>query len=195
MISYHENQTDETYLDNEPLLQLHNRSQLELTSKLANSPQLIYPTTNSTNSTNRTLNASSLFDESDCLIDLSPSSNSNSQKMESPLSLTNNQNNSESDNSSDYENLKLDENGNIRYVPSPSSTSALKSTLTIDGDRIDNFDPNADIAENLLAIFVVSFDAKLGNMIEWQVPADVDLKHIEFKAMASGFHLISNDLV
>lgn len=189
MISYHENQTDETYLDNEPLLQLHNRSQLELTSKLANSPQLIYPTT----STNRTLNASSLFDESDCLIDLS--FQSNSQKMESPLSLTNNQNNSESDNSSDYENLKLDENGNIRYVPSSSSTTALKSTPTIDGDHIDNFDPNADIADNLLAIFVVSFDAKLGNMIEWQVPADVDLKHIEFKAMASGFHLISNDLV
>jgi hypothetical protein len=53
----------------------------------------------------------------------------------------------------------------------------------------------ADIRENLLGIFVVSFDTKRGNTVEWQIPQELRLERIEFKAMASGFHLIQNDLV
>lgn len=71
---------------------------------------------------------------------------------------------------------ELDENSNIR-------------------GPIINFNPNADIDQHLLGLFVVSFDTKLGNIIEWQVPIDLNLDQIEFKAMASGFHLIQNDYV
>ena len=53
----------------------------------------------------------------------------------------------------------------------------------------------ADISANLCGIFVVSFDTKRGNVIEWQIPERLDLERIEFKAMASGFHLIQNDVV
>jgi hypothetical protein len=62
-------------------------------------------------------------------------------------------------------------------------------------DEIINFDPNADIKEHLLGLFVVSFDTKLGNIIEWQMPRELNLEYVEFKAMASGFHLIQNDHV
>jgi hypothetical protein len=99
------------------------------------------------------------------------------------------ENDSEETDSDNEEQLHLDENGNIRYSFTNNSFSHD------DNNKLINFDPNADISENLLGIFVVSFDAKLGNLIEWQMPANLDLKHIEFKAMASGFHLISNDLV
>ncbi len=52
-----------------------------------------------------------------------------------------------------------------------------------------------EIAENILGIFVVSFDTKLGNIIEWQIPESLNLEHVEFKAMASGLHLIQNDMM
>lgn len=54
---------------------------------------------------------------------------------------------------------------------------------------------DAEIEEHLLGIFVVSFDTRQGNILEWQIPSSLNLEHIEFKAMASGFHLIQNDLV
>ena len=47
----------------------------------------------------------------------------------------------------------------------------------------------------LYGLFVISFDTRLGNTIEWQVPGDLNLENIEFKAMCSGFHLVENDLV
>ena len=50
-------------------------------------------------------------------------------------------------------------------------------------------------ADCLYGLFVISFDTRLGNTIEWQVPVDLNLKNIEFKAMCSGFHLMENDLV
>jgi hypothetical protein len=49
--------------------------------------------------------------------------------------------------------------------------------------------------ESLCGIFVVSFDKRLGNKIDWQIPAHLNLENIEFKAMASGFHLIEKDVV
>lgn len=49
--------------------------------------------------------------------------------------------------------------------------------------------------ENLLGIFVVSFDIRHGNLIAWQIPNDLNLENIEFKAIASGLHLMHNDVV
>ena len=222
MFYYHENENDETILDNEPLLQVHNRSQLEQRSKLSsttsssrivshdlsNNSLLASPPTNVAQ--RLPFNVSSLFDETNCLVDLSPPP---TELLTSVISTTNTEANyqtkmedlvyNDSDNSSDYDNntkTHLDENANnIRYSIDHSSYGNVRCgsiDVPIESqDSLINFDPNADIAEHLLAIFVVSFDAKLGNVIEWQMPHDLDLKHIEFKAMASGFHLISNDLV
>lgn len=223
MLYYHENENDETLLDNEPLLQFHNRSQLEQRSKLSSSSSRIVSKNNNisnaslltsppTNVSQRLpFNVSSLFDETDCLVDLSPPTGllaTTTTTTNTEFTTENYQTKMEdhvyndSDNSSDYDNntkMRLDENANIRYSIDHSSYGNIcgsTDVVPIEGqDSLINFDPNADIAENLLAIFVVSFDAKLGNVIEWQMPHDLDLKHIEFKAMASGFHLISNDLV
>lgn len=211
MLYYHENQNDETLLDNEPLLQFHNRSQLEQHSKLSSttSTRVLSSSLHGENASFTTsaatprpppFNVSALFDETDCLVDLSPLS----PKTTATTTHQNDQmenHSDDSDNNSDYENSKshhLDENANIRFSLDNNHQTTPSSSIDgpVDGqDALINFDPNADIADNLLAIFVVSFDAKLGNLIEWQMPRDLDLKHIEFKAMASGFHLISNDLV
>ena len=61
-------------------------------------------------------------------------------------------------------------------------------------ESINKIDP-AEVESNLLGLFVVSFDARLGNLIEWQIPTDINLSKIEFKAMASGFHLMPSDIV
>lgn len=50
-------------------------------------------------------------------------------------------------------------------------------------------------SNNLQGIFVVSFDIRHGNLIEWQLPIDLNLENIEFKAIASGLHLMRNDVV
>ncbi|XP_057291637.1 DENN domain-containing protein 11-like [Hydractinia symbiolongicarpus] len=47
----------------------------------------------------------------------------------------------------------------------------------------------------IVAIFVVAFDTKRGNEVEWQIPDDVDIAGVEFKALVSGSHTISEDFV
>jgi len=47
----------------------------------------------------------------------------------------------------------------------------------------------------IVALFVVVFDTKHGNDIEWQVPEDIDLQGIEFKALVSGSHTVYQDFV
>ncbi|XP_065182397.1 DENN domain-containing protein 11-like [Sycon ciliatum] len=44
-------------------------------------------------------------------------------------------------------------------------------------------------------IFVVSFDTHKGNTVEWKSPESLNLAGLEFKAMASGFHTVSDDYV
>ena len=34
-----------------------------------------------------------------------------------------------------------------------------------------------------------------GNIIEWQYPEDINLSEVEFKAMASGSHTITQDFM
>eukprot|EP00116_Pleurobrachia_bachei_P012190 sb/3472452/ len=47
----------------------------------------------------------------------------------------------------------------------------------------------------LCAIFVVAFDTREGNVIEWCYPDDYDLTGVEFKAMPSGAHNVQHDVV
>ncbi|CAF0995502.1 unnamed protein product [Brachionus calyciflorus] len=53
----------------------------------------------------------------------------------------------------------------------------------------------SNFADSLKAIFVCSFDTRLGNVLEWQYPREVNLDKIEFKALASCLHLTQYDLV
>ncbi|XP_051512151.1 DENN domain-containing protein 11-like isoform X3 [Myxocyprinus asiaticus] len=49
--------------------------------------------------------------------------------------------------------------------------------------------------DQIVAVFVVTFDTRSGNMIEWCLPQDVNLEGVEFKSMASGSHRISSDFI
>ncbi len=90
-------------------------------------------------------------------------------------------------NGSEWFNLQNNKDGNLKFTQ-----EAFSSSINRD---LQSRQQHADISENLLGIFVVSFDTKLGNIVEWQIPESLNLERIEFKAMASGFHLIQNDVV
>ncbi|KAL2102688.1 hypothetical protein ACEWY4_001856 [Coilia grayii] len=49
--------------------------------------------------------------------------------------------------------------------------------------------------DQVLAVFVVTFDTRSGNMLEWCLPQEFNLDGVEFKSMASGSHRISSDFV
>jgi hypothetical protein len=44
-------------------------------------------------------------------------------------------------------------------------------------------------------VFFISLFVLLGNIIEWKYPKDVDLSEVEFKALASGSHTITQDFM
>lgn len=49
--------------------------------------------------------------------------------------------------------------------------------------------------DQIVSVFVVTFDTRSGNMVEWCLPQDVNLEGVEFKSMASGSHRIANDFI
>jgi hypothetical protein len=51
--------------------------------------------------------------------------------------------------------------------------------------------------EHIECVFVCKFDTKHGNMVEWHVAHDphINLTGIEFKAIASGLHLVESDCI
>ncbi|KAL7402314.1 hypothetical protein ABVT39_012970 [Epinephelus coioides] len=49
--------------------------------------------------------------------------------------------------------------------------------------------------DQIVAVFVVTFDTRSGNMIEWCLPHDINLDGVEFKSMASGSHRVTNDFI
>ncbi|XP_039264863.2 DENN domain-containing protein 11-like [Styela clava] len=53
----------------------------------------------------------------------------------------------------------------------------------------------ADPPDNIISVFVVAFDTKCGNIIEWCLPSDFDLSTVEFKAMPSGAHTVNSDFL
>ncbi|KAL6030178.1 hypothetical protein STEG23_030431 [Scotinomys teguina] len=53
-----------------------------------------------------------------------------------------------------------------------------------------------DVEEDqVVAVFVVTFDPRSGNMVEWCLPHDIDLEGVEFKSMASGSHKVQSDFI
>ncbi|XP_041113051.1 DENN domain-containing protein 11-like [Polyodon spathula] len=53
--------------------------------------------------------------------------------------------------------------------------------------------PEWEEKDQIVAVFVVTFDTRSGNIVEWCLPQDIDLDGVEFKSMASGSHRISSD--
>lgn len=49
--------------------------------------------------------------------------------------------------------------------------------------------------DQIVAVFVVTFDTRSGNMVEWCLPHDINLDGVEFKSMASGSHRVTNDFI
>ncbi|XP_029104206.1 DENN domain-containing protein 11 [Scleropages formosus] len=49
--------------------------------------------------------------------------------------------------------------------------------------------------DQIVAVFVVTFDTRSGNTVEWCLPQDVNLEGVEFKSMASGSHRIASDFI
>ncbi|XP_035012053.1 DENN domain-containing protein 11 [Hippoglossus stenolepis] len=49
--------------------------------------------------------------------------------------------------------------------------------------------------DQIVAVFVVTFDTRSGNMVEWCLPHDINLDGVEFKSMASGSHRITSDFI
>ncbi|KAG5267426.1 hypothetical protein AALO_G00221610 [Alosa alosa] len=49
--------------------------------------------------------------------------------------------------------------------------------------------------DQVLAVFVVTFHTRSGNMLEWCLPQDLNLDGVEFKSMSSGSHRIASDFV
>ncbi|XP_029472008.1 protein LCHN isoform X2 [Rhinatrema bivittatum] len=52
-----------------------------------------------------------------------------------------------------------------------------------------------DEDEEIVAVFVVTFDPRTGNLVEWSMPQDIDLEGVEFKSMASGSHRVQSDFI
>ncbi|XP_056133162.1 DENN domain-containing protein 11-like [Lampris incognitus] len=49
--------------------------------------------------------------------------------------------------------------------------------------------------DQIVSVFVVTFNTRSGNMLEWCLPRDMDLEGVEFKAIASGSHRVTTDFI
>ncbi|XP_077565748.1 DENN domain-containing protein 11-like [Stigmatopora nigra] len=52
-----------------------------------------------------------------------------------------------------------------------------------------------DEKDQIVSVFVVAFNTRTGNMLEWCLPKDMDLEGVEFKAIASGSHRVTTDFI
>ncbi|XP_064641137.1 DENN domain-containing protein 11-like isoform X2 [Lineus longissimus] len=76
----------------------------------------------------------------------------------------------------------------------------INGQFSVDSDRSINISSSNSVqnlaeVDHIVAIFVVAFDTRSGNLIEWCMPEDADLEGIEFKAMTSGSHTLHKDFV
>ncbi|RDD43206.1 Protein LCHN [Trichoplax sp. H2] len=80
---------------------------------------------------------------------------------------------------------------------SPQKTSYDRKTFQPDLSRYPSTPTlnNRLLKNHVVALFVISFDTKSGNVVEYCVPSGVQLNAVEFKAMPSGSHTVSEDFV
>ncbi|XP_052815250.1 DENN domain-containing protein 11-like [Mya arenaria] len=86
-----------------------------------------------------------------------------------------------------------------RKRPNLFPTEPVRSNAVCADDRIfvnaTVTTPSEVEPDLIVAIFVVAFDTRSGNMVEWCMPDDADLDGVEFKAMVSGSHTQTKDFV
>lgn len=91
-------------------------------------------------------------------------------------------------------------------VPSGNRSPGRPRTADPSGHRREHPDRNVPFPvlsvrdqweekDQIVAVFVVTFDTRSGNMVEWCLPHDINLDGVEFKSMASGSHRITNDFI
>lgn len=83
------------------------------------------------------------------------------------------------------------------YMVNTTETTTTTGVIMDENDNEVIYEANEEfsLCGKFCGLFVAAFDTKLGNIIEWQIPSALDLEYVEFKAMASGFHLMESDLV
>ena len=81
---------------------------------------------------------------------------------------------------------------NVR--PSPSGAEVGVETARGQGSFPRGSEKDDRDRDEVCAVFVVSFDTRRGNTLEWCV-GNVDLSGVEFKSMSSGSHLVDRDFV
>lgn len=54
---------------------------------------------------------------------------------------------------------------------------------------------SSGVVRDVIGIFVVAFDTKEGNLLEWCVPQELPLEGVEFRALISGAHTITSDFI
>lgn len=81
----------------------------------------------------------------------------------------------------------------ISVIDADDDESRTEVAADADHLRIDS--DAAPDRLHILAIFVVTFDTRSGNMIEWCLPPNIDLEGVEFKSLPSGSHKLRNDFV
>ncbi|KAM9327581.1 DENN domain-containing protein 11-like [Pholidichthys leucotaenia] len=94
----------------------------------------------------------------------------------------------------------------------PPATSAPVSAAGADGslppDKVEHLSESGpreaplkdgmvawEEKDQIVSVFVVTFNTRSGNMLEWCLPKDMDLDGVEFKAIASGSHRVSTDFI
>lgn len=60
--------------------------------------------------------------------------------------------------------------------------------------RMDE-DSETEVLNDVVGVFVIAFDIRAGNTVEWWTPEDLHISGIEFKAMASGAHRVHTDFL
>lgn len=64
-----------------------------------------------------------------------------------------------------------------------------------DGTDTETTEDSGDAPDNVVCVFVVAFDTRHGNVLEWSTPDSVELDDVEFKAMPSGAHTVPSDFL
>ncbi|XP_071505439.1 DENN domain-containing protein 11-like [Diadema antillarum] len=73
--------------------------------------------------------------------------------------------------------------------PSPTKPGATEGRREAEDGQTIPF------SDDIVAVFVVAFDTRSGNIVEWCQPEDISLEGVEFKAMASGAHTVLTDFI
>ncbi|OQR76879.1 protein LCHN-like [Tropilaelaps mercedesae] len=79
----------------------------------------------------------------------------------------------------------------------PAIICTAEQLSQLSGGKAFATEPDAsdELLSDVVGVFVIAFDTRHGNTVEWFAPEELDVNGIEFKAMASGAHRTSDDFI